>query len=46
MSPFQPDMESMLEWALFLAMGASGLCMFAFVTVLIVDRYRAHRKAK
>ena len=37
---------SLLEWVLLLAVGASGLCMLAFATVLIVDRYRVHLKRK
>jgi len=36
-------MEPVLEWVLLLAMGASGLCILALVTVLAVGRYRMHR---
>ena len=45
-SLFLPGMDSVLEWILLLAVGGSGLCMLALVTMLIVDRYRMHRKRK
>ena len=45
-TPLQPHMEFILEWTLFLAVGASGLCMLALVTVLIVTRYRVRLKRK
>ena len=37
---------SRLEWILLLAVGASGLCILALMTMLIVARYRMHRKRK
>ena len=37
-------MEPVLEWVLLLAVGASALCMLALATVMILDRYRLHRK--
>jgi len=43
---FRPDMETVLEWVLLLAVGASALCILALVTMLIVTRYRMHRKRK
>ena len=45
-SLFLPGTESVLESILLLAVGASALCMLALVTILIVDRYRMHRKRK
>jgi len=45
-SLLRPSMEAVLEWILLLAIGASGLCMLALVTMLIVGRYRMHRKRK
>jgi len=39
-------MEPVLEWVLLLAMGASGLCILALVTILVVGRYRMHRNRK
>jgi len=43
---FWPDMEPVLERVLLLAVGASGLCILTLMTMLIVDRYRMHRKRK
>jgi hypothetical protein len=36
--------ESVLEWVLVLAVGASGLCMLALGMTLVVTRYRMHKK--
>ncbi len=35
----QPNMELILESVLFVAMAASGLCMFGFLTMVIVGKY-------
>jgi len=43
---FRPDIEAPLEWILLLAIGASGLCMLALATLLIVGKYRMRRKRK
>jgi len=45
-SLFRPGMQAVLEWILLLAVGASGLCILALATALIVARYRMHRKRK
>jgi hypothetical protein len=42
----RPDMEAVLEWILLIASGAFGLCILALGTMLIVGRYRLHRKRK
>lgn len=39
----QPEMEAPLEWVLLLAMGGSGLCMFALATMMIITRYRMRK---
>ena len=43
---FRPEMEGPLEWVLLLAVAASGLCMMALAMMLVVSRYRMHRKRK
>jgi hypothetical protein len=39
-------MEPVLEWVLFLAVLASGLCMLALALMIFVGRYRARRQHK